>query len=252
MNFFTTVLMGVVFYTPPVTSSADVKTPDLIKVAVVDSGLDLSDYRFRDKLCKTGHISFTGSLDDSRGHGTHVAGIIMKNAPSSGYCLMIIKYYDPSNSGRVNLNNLVKSMKYAVDHGANIINFSGGGPDYDKDERQIIASSPGVTFVVAAGNEGKNISKNAVNSYYPASYALPNMIIVGSLMHDGITRADTSNYGNIVTEWEVGHNVKSTLPSGTCWKSYLHDCQGYMSGTSQATATATGKLITRLIKRLYK
>lgn len=198
-------------------------------VAIVDTGLDLSDPRFSNALCPNGHKDFTDAgIKDTNGHGTHIAGLIKSYAKKSDYCMLIYKYYEPNKN---NVLAQLNSFKEAIKNGANIINFSGGGSGYLKEEYEIIKSHPEVLFIVAAGNEGKNLS-NHEYTYYPASYNLSNMIIVSSYSLSK-ERDVSSNYGSFVS-WEVGVNQLSTLPDGKT---------GYMSGTSQATAIKTGKII---------
>lgn len=205
------------------------------KIAVVDTGLDINDNRFQEVLCKQGHWDFvTNSMNpvDTDGHGTHVAGIIKKYAQNANYCLIIIKYYDKNNPGYVNSLNVVKSFQYAAQLGVSIINFSGGGFAYTEQEYKVIEQNPKITFVVAAGNENKDIDKPE-NYYFPASYKLSNIISVGSLDHN-LKKAKTSNYGTTVKAWEIGDKVSSTYLNGEEW---------VLSGTSMAAPAHTGKLI---------
>jgi len=86
---------------------------------------------------------------DHHGHGTHVAGIIgaVSNlkAGISGVAqkvsIMAIKYYSELNSGTVNLNNTIKAIEYAIQKGARIINYSGGGPEFSEAEYLAIKKS---------------------------------------------------------------------------------------------------------------
>lgn len=216
-----------------------------IKVAIVDTGLDLEDPRFKHLICKDGnHYDFvlnTSNIIDRHGHGTHVAGLIQREAGSEGYCFLIYVYYSDRNSGRQNLRNSIAAYKAAVAAGAQFVNYSGGGPEADEGERLVIKSASGTTFVVAAGNEHENIDFPG-NEYYPASYNLQNIISVGSIGNDN-KRLPTSNYGNTVKAWEYGENVISTLPGGH---------RGAMSGTSMATAVHTGKLVRAAIHAARK
>jgi major intracellular serine protease len=201
-----------------------------IIVAIVDTGLDLADKRFAGKLCKSGHKDYTKTgMRDSVGHGTHVAGIIVTRAKRDDYCLLILKYYDPKASFGLNLSNSTKAFMAAIESGANIVNYSSNGLVEDKEEKDVIAGNPNVTFVVAAGNEGANLDQ--VNSY-PASYKLPGIVAVGNLDRDG-TPYKRSNYGSFLV-WEVGVDVVSYLPGGKT---------GPMTGTSMATAIRTSRIL---------
>jgi subtilisin family serine protease len=171
-------------------------------------------------------------VTDDVGHGTHIAGIIggLSSGVSPDVSLMILKYYDPNQSGALNLTNTIKAIRYAVEHGANIINYSGGGLMRSPEEEEAIrwAAEQGVLVVAAAGNEGAN---SDFLHFYPADYNLPNILSVTGIDRNG-RLMNTSNYGaSTVGVAAPGKNIYSTLPNGQ---------YGYMSGTSQATAFATG------------
>lgn len=214
-----------------------------IVVAVIDTGLG---WTFRDKfagsgehLCKFGHKNFTAypsytsTFDtqdpvplDHHGHGTNIAGIIADNAGNANYCMVILKYYDPVAKANDNLNNTIKAINYATQIGADFINYSGGGTDKSEAEAQAVKKylDNGGRFLAAAGNERSDLEKNP---YYPALDD-PRVISVGNLELDGKV-SSSSNYGKLVSRWEIGTGVI-----------------GYgiiMTGTSQATAVATGKII---------
>lgn len=212
------------------------------KIAVVDTGLDVEDVRFKRLIC--GYRDYTGEgIEDKSGHGTHVAGLIKKYANNSkNYCLLILKYYSPKNNGLINARNLISSFREAVDQKATIVNFSGGGPEFVQEEYDIIKNNPQVKFVVAAGNESMNLD-NPNNQFYPASYNLPNIISVGNL-EDEHTISKSSNYGFLVKVWEIGTNLLSTVPC----KSLFNVCEAEMTGTSMAAGVVTGKMIRKLKK----
>jgi subtilisin family serine protease len=208
-----------------------------IKIGIVDTGLNLNDPRFTSHLCVYGHKDFTGSgIEDTLGHGTHIAGIIQKYAGEGNYCFLIYKYYSSIASSFQNVKNEQAALEKAVEDGVKIVNFSGGGPEFNEDEYLTISDHPDVTFVVAAGNESKNI-ETPEGKFYPASYFTENLIVVGDFDIEGVA-ASTSNWATRKISWEIGERVNSTLPNGHT---------GYMSGTSQATAIRTGKLVRKML-----
>lgn len=253
-------LFALIFITNP--SVARTCKLKVTKVAVVDTGLNLDDPRFEGHICKDGNTSYVGDIKDTIGHGTHVTGLILKYGGDKPYCFMIYKYYDDKNTGRQNLLNEISAFRKAVADGADIVNFSSGGSEFDEQEYLIIKQHPEVTFVVAAGNEGRDFNLPAYH-YYPASYKLKNMVIVGNLNDYGV-RNQTSNYGEGINAWENGTLALSSLP-GNCpehpafdWipkklatkliKEHtdlriLDGCNGYMTGTSMAAAIKTGKIV---------
>lgn len=202
-------------------------TAPITKVAVIDTGLDLTDPRFKDVLCPSGHKDFTGrGIKDTMGHGTHVAGLIKSYAGNAQYCLIIYKFYAKDS---FSFERELEAIKTAIDEGVQIVNISGGGKSFSQEEYDLIKDHSEVTFVVAAGNNGEDLNKEV---YYPASYRLPNIVAVGNLAEEQ-KKNPTSNYGDFVT-WEAGTNIISTLPKGQF---------GSMTGTSMAAPIRTGKLL---------
>lgn len=223
-----------------------------VVVAVIDTGLDSrhpnltrnvwNDPKLKDVGGVYGWNFVTNKANpgDDHGHGTHVAGIIGAVAdPKTGIAgvarnvsIMAVKYYSEGNPGSVNLRNTVKAINYAVDQGAKIINYSGGGPDFSEEEYLAIrrAEAAGVLFVAAAGNEHQDTDL-VENYYYPSAYRLSNIISVAATdINNNLLRS--SNWGKSKVDVAApGENIFSTLPGGRF---------GYMSGTSQATAFVTG------------
>jgi subtilisin family serine protease len=219
--------------------------PKTLRVAIVDTGLDITDSRFEGHICPAGHKDFTGTgLQDIHSHGTFIAGLIEQNAGPGNYCFLIYKYYLESNPGSVNLDNEVLALQEAVDNGADIVNFSGGGPIFDEKEFLVIKNNPKVKFVVAAGNDGQNLDL-VYNAFYPASYYLKNEVVVGNVDILG-NRVPSSNYGSKVVNTQNGDNVKSFLPPKLC-QDLNPNCEGYMTGTSMSTAVKTGKLVRKIL-----
>jgi subtilisin family serine protease len=197
-----------------------------LRIAVVDTGLDLNDPRFKQVLCKDGHADFSGEgIKDLYGHGTHVAGLIKEYAGNSDYCMIIIKYFKNKDE-----SYLLRALLHAAWLRVDLVNISGGGTTYDEIEHRFFQTTQHIKFIVAAGNSNKDIGKTL---FYPASYGYKNITVVGALDADG-TKADYSNYGKYVTHWEIGTNITSTCPNN----SYC-----IMSGTSMSCAIVSGKII---------
>jgi subtilisin family serine protease len=222
-----------------------------VVVAVIDTGIDshhrdLSKNIWHDPNEKDqdiygwNFVSDRPNPTDEHGHGTHVSGIIGALAdPQNGVSgvahhvsIMSVKYYSDSNPGSVNLRNTIRAINYAVDHGAKIINYSGGGPEFAEDEYLAIkrAEANGVLVIAAAGNEHQNTDL-VENYYYPAAYRLSNIISVAATDINN-NLLPSSNWGKTRVDVAApGENIFSTLPG---------DHFGPMSGTSQATAFVTG------------
>ncbi|MBX3022031.1 MAG: S8 family serine peptidase [Bdellovibrionales bacterium] len=234
-------------------TGADIHHPDLINNLWVNKGEVGKDSQGRDKA--TNGIDDDGNglrddvhgwnfannsndVSDQHGHGTHIAGIIGAeggngigiSGVSPKVSLMILKYYDPKGTDMNNLVNTVKAIDYAVNKDCNIINYSGGGVAPSPDEKAAIerAMRKGILFVAAAGNERSN---SDTHKYYPADYGLPNILSVTAIDKNKKV-LPSSNYGEQTVDIAApGNDIISTLPNGQ---------YGYMTGTSQATAYASG------------
>lgn len=224
-------------------------------IAIIDTGIDealLSTNTF----CKEGHKDFTGTgIQDRHGHGTHISGLVdqyarnyifFKKDPKKiydikiNYCQLIIKFFNKkSDKNTDSLDSTRKAFRYAIDMKVDMINYSAGGPDFDQEEKNLMveALNKGIIIVAAAGNKRSDIDKH---KYYPAMY--DNRIYrVGNLLSESPREiASSSNFGKSVTHWEKGSNALSTLPGGT---------YGLMTGTSQAAAIKSGKLIHQLVSK---
>lgn len=208
-----------------------------IKVAIVDTGVDPADTRIQRHVCP-GHTPWdfvtnaTMRSTHISTHGTHVTGLIIKNAGDSDYCLLLYRWYNEFKAEDSGSALATKAFYAAAKEGADIINFSGGGAEPYGVEKMAISSLLNVLFVVAAGNERSDLE---TKPFYPASYNLPNIVVVGGLDKDG-RPTKLSNYGKKVTAWEMGEHVLSYYPGGG---------EHYMLGTSMATAIRTGKIVKR-------
>jgi serine protease AprX len=148
-----------------------------IKVAVIDSGVDLehADLQCAGKIETVpgaNYIDATKSVDDDNGHGTHVAGIIGactnndKGVAGVAPDATIVPFKVLDGAGDGNLDNAALAVKKATDSGVDVINMSLGsilGPasgirqpvkalDF-MDEAVAYAQSKGVVVVAAAGND---------------------------------------------------------------------------------------------------
>ncbi|MCK5074371.1 MAG: S8 family serine peptidase [Bacteriovoracaceae bacterium] len=215
-----------------------------IVVAVIDTGIDpnhnflakniflhngkISQNRFGLDFSKNSKNKFRPI--DTHGHGTHVSGIIKSVYPDVK--LLVLKYFNPEASGKDNLNSTIEALRYAVNAGVDIINYSGGGPEPALEELRIlkIAEKKGILIVAASGNEESNIDIKS-NAYYPASYGLSNIVTV-SAYDENLNILAASNYGkHSVDIFAPGYRIKSSLPNNR---------SGYRTGTSQATAFVSG------------
>ena len=228
-------------------------SPKPVIVAVIDTGFDFkSDWaaiikaypKFRKpRTCKYGNVDFTGTgLEDRHGHGTHVAGLIAQYADNSNYCLVIMKYFDKATDSSDHLDDTAKAFQRAIDLKVDIINYSGGGEEYSKNECTLIkkALNAGIVVVAAAGNEGKNINDR---KYYPAMCddrvkAVGNIYNTGEYVQSSNFTDDGPKSRHLYNQ--IGYNIMSLAPNNQLF---------IMTGTSQSAAIQTGKIIKDWNKR---
>jgi len=201
-----------------------------IVVLQIDTGVDISHQRIRDHLIEIN----TEDNIDNHGHGTHIAGLILRNTCPEiklisckifDYIKIGTSYYIV-HSKKTTVDCFKKANELKVDY----VNFSGGGYEVIKEEFELIKTltENGTIVTTAAGNDNSDKLR-----YYPAGYNLPGLIVVGNLNQDR-TRHEKSNYGFKGMVWEIGTDIISTFPDGKF---------AGMTGTSQATAVHLNHLL---------
>lgn len=225
---------------------------DPIRIGVVDTGFGYIGRGHDAHLCQYGHKDFSVEQEysadygtktpvptDLHGHGTNVAGLISEyaNKSSARYCLVIIKFFSIKQNGDENARASAAAFRYANNLNLEVVNYSGGGPDIQWDERDAVKAflNRGGKLIAAAGNEHVYLD-GTNNSYYPAMYD-SRITVVGNVNNYG-NKVESSNFGPYVTTWENGEN---RIAYGIT-----------MTGTSQATAITTGKIIARMGKSCDK
>ncbi|WP_240420641.1 S8 family serine peptidase [Paenibacillus periandrae] len=196
-----------------------------ILIAIVDTGVDLNHPDLSSNLVKgINLINPNQPPRDDNGHGTNVAGVIGAVANNdqgiSGILwktqMMPIKALERDGTGSEAM--LGEGIRYAVDHGAQIVVLSLGLNKYSTFMRDIVqyAEDHNVLLVAAAGNEGNNVK-------YPAAY--PTVLAVGGMSSDKKAHK-LSNKGpeiDVVAPWDV-------------FTTGLGDSYEYKDGTSMAAA----------------
>lgn len=208
-----------------------------VTVAIVDTGVDLDHPDLAANIVTgTDIIDANTPPEDEDGHGTHVAGIVAAvtnnskgvSGIASGAKIMPIRVLGPNGGYSF---DIYYGIKWAVDHGANIINLSLGmaSSDVILEEAVNDAHDKGVIVVAAAGNENSSIS-------YPAAY--DHVIAVGAT-DENDQRASFSNHGPQIDVAAPGVDILSTTPN-TFVDPNLYLNYDYMSGTSMASPMVAG------------
>ena len=197
-----------------------------VTVAVLDTGVAYERYRRYRRSPDFSRGDFVHGYDfvdndphpnDENGHGTHVAGTIGESTNNDvgvtgiayGAKLMPIRVLDSVGSG--DSVTISAGIRYAVKHGANIINLSFEF-DADTTSRDVpdllaalrYANRHKVLVVGAAGNSG------AASVAYPAR--APTVVSVGAITEHGC-EADYSNSGGTLDLVAPGGGSDATLPA---------------------------------------
>lgn len=216
-----------------------------VTVAVIDTGIFPVDDLDPARIVKG--RNFVGRNDDARddhGHGTHVAGTIAQStgngkgvagmAPQAR--LMPIKVLSAFGGGTS--HDIAEGIRWAVDHGARVLNLSlgGGGRSLAMESAVAYARKRGAVVICAAGNSGgRGVS-------YPAAY--PGALAVSAVGPQG-RLAPYSSYGREVaiaapggdkSQGEEAGVLQQTLAEG----SRTEAAYRWFQGTSMATPHVAG------------
>jgi hypothetical protein len=136
-------------------------------------------------------------------HGTLCAGVIAVVAPDS--MIMPLRVFD--DQGSADLFTIAKSIRYAVDHGAQVVNMSFGTFDNSRAIANSVTYALGknVVLVASAGNN------NTSAPQYPAAYK---GVITTAATDLFDKKGSFSNYGSSVWVDAPGVNIFSSYPGG--------------------------------------
>lgn len=221
-------------------------TSSEVVVAVIDTGLDITHPDIVANLwTNPGEIANNGQDDDANGfiddvhgynfvdgnaniadsgyHGTHVSGTIAATG-NNGLGIVGVNFQahimalKVSNDGQsISSDAEIAAIEYASmmkSRGVNVVAINasfGGGPSSSVEAAAIAAAgNVGIVLCTSAGNESAD--NDAVASY-PASYRLPNMIVVAATTQTN-TLAGFSNRGATTVDLAApGENIYSLKPT---------------------------------------
>lgn len=149
---------------------------------IPDNGLDDDGNGFIDDVHGWDFADHDPIPMDASGHGTHVAGIIASEGNNgtgvAGVAgrvrIMPLRFMNAFDTGST--ADAVAAIEYAEAAGVCIINCSWGSTGYSISLRETMADSRAL-FICAAGNTG---SDNDISNFYPAGFALPNVLSVAA------------------------------------------------------------------------
>jgi hypothetical protein len=129
-----------------------------VTIAVIDSGIDAKHPELANAIADT--FDALGSKEGPHAHGTGVAGAIVSHVKLMGAApaarILAIRAFGAAPNGAESTSFVVlKSLDYAVAHGAQIVNMSFAGPKDALIEHGIAAAAAkGIVMVAASGNAG--------------------------------------------------------------------------------------------------
>jgi hypothetical protein len=202
-------------------------------------------------------------------HGTIVSQYIINEflaSPNNFVQVMALKTHDQNGSG--DLFSSICAIHYAIDKGARIINASWGFYYYQDDPHPYLDSlittglmQKGILFVTAAGNKIDQIDQQAkamyqsqhgvampdsllrnleFHNFYPACLSRPGNNVVTVTTTDGSKISPTQNYASRYVD--VGVKADTVDAAGMRFRLTFAASPLYISGSSFATAIATGKI----------
>jgi thermitase len=220
-----------------------------IKVAVIDTGIDLEHPAFKNRLVAPQDMYDFADNDDvpqevridslskGFGHGTCVAGIVAQIAPKAK--IMPLRVLNPNGSG--NSDSVVAAIDWAVAHGAKVINLSLGSQYLASLDSEINwATQNGVIVVSSTGNTGNtSVTFPAYDSKRFGTWGDLSIGVASTTIKD--TKSSFSTYGNVEIA-APGENIFVPAPQLriASW-----------TGTSMAAPIVAGGFALALSQRSY-
>jgi subtilisin family serine protease len=218
-----------------------------IRIAVLDTGLDLSHPDFSGRAIETRSFVEGQSVQDGNGHGTHCAGIAAGPAapaaqPRYGVAgeaeLYVGKVLNDEGSGGD--GGILEGIDWAVEHGCHIVSMSLGSPVepgqghsavFEAVARRALAA--GTLIVAAAGNESHR-PESVAPVGHPAN--CPSILAVAAV--DEALRVAPFSCGGLAGE---GGEVDIAAPGVDVLSAWpAPELHHRISGTSMATPFVAG------------
>jgi hypothetical protein len=161
-------------------------------------------------------------------HGSLVASVLIANAPASS-CIVPVRYA-PFSQG----DEVADAVAFFRKAGVRIVSLQSARPNPWPAFERAIRQNPDILFVVAAGNEGQDLTRQPL---YPTSYRLPNVLVVGA--------ADSS--GKMWERSNIGRGIVDIAVNAVDTPAMRFDgSMANLSGTSFAAPKAAGFAATLL------
>ncbi|MFF2042204.1 type VII secretion-associated serine protease mycosin [Kitasatospora sp. NPDC058170] len=220
-----------------------------VVVAVVDSGVnqdhqdltgqvlpgaDFSGAKTDGRVDKDGHGTGMASLIAGHGHGSQAG--VMGLAPRAK--ILPVKMRSGGESPDLQQNDLALAIRYAVDHGAKVINMSVGGTSrLDSEVRAAVnyAVSKDAVLVASAGNSGGQ----SAPVDYPAAF--PGVVAVAAI----------DAQGSVWQQSTPGPETTVAAPGVGIYRATGKSTSAYGVGDGTSDSTAYVSAIAALIRSKY-
>lgn len=250
-----------------------------VVVAIVDAGIDLDHPDLLDNIwINVGEIPNNGIDDDGNGfiddlngwdfidndnspiptvtpsadldaisHGSTIAGVIGavgnngQGMTGINWQVQLMSVRTLDEIGIGNAEDTARAIDYAVENGANVINLSFTGDDFDSLMQDAVkrAFEAGVVVVAAIGNDDRNLD---VKPAYPACFVgFPDDWIIGVAAFDEQDqKASFSNFGRQCTDLGAPGTQIKGLQYHDQAAGFIEPYNGIWSGTSVAAPMVSG------------
>lgn len=203
---------------------------EIVRIAVIDTGFSTEAIPEEKREEGKNYVEPEESAEDTYGHGTAVASIILSENENVVLIPLVSNVYEKGKIRQVENDTLAQMIRDAVDvYQCSIINISAGLVLDKEAVREAVeyTRKQGVLIVASAGND---YDVNGAVKYYPAGY--DSVLAVGALTKDGKEVASFSQRGDWVNCYEIGEAVTIKTLSGKTRES---------DGTSYAAAKITAR-----------
>jgi subtilisin family serine protease len=183
---------------------------------IAGNGLDDDGNGLADDVRGWDFVDHDDDPRDLDGHGTHVAGTVAavgnngRGIAGVSWRARMMAVKVLGDDGRGTIESVVNGFVYAGRNGAHVVNASLGGPGPPgRAERDAVLSAPETLFVVAAGNDGKDVD---ITPYAPCNVEAPNLICIAATDNRDAL-AGFSNHGATHVDMAApGVGIQSTVP----------------------------------------
>ena len=226
-----------------------------VRVAILDNGIDPRATGITGKVVDS--FDAVHGVNGQQEHGTATAGIVAAETYAEAGVGGVAPDVEILNVKVCVMSNcrdeaIVPGLRWAIDHGADVISMSFGGAGLNAATAALIreATERGIVVVAAAGNsacmsiwqsesgpKNRNCLQTSLSVGYPASYPIGGLISVAAVDRER-KRASYSSYNAQVDVAAPGTGVSTTFP----WGPYSD-----FGGTSAATPVVAG--VAALVKQ---